>query len=916
MSEHWERLQEIFDEICGLDEDSRRLKLDQYCNGDDSLRGEAERLVRAYDEERAINAEARNAPAGRRFGVWETIRMLARGGMGEVWLARRADGQHEQQAALKILSPYLAAPDSLDRFRRERQLLARLEHPNIARLLDGGMSPRGEPYLVMEYVDGVRLDRYSDQHHLSIRERLRLMIKVCAAVNSAHQYLVVHRDLKPGNILVAEDGEPKLLDFGIAKMIDVEAGLEQTATTNLFLTPMYASPEILRGEPASVASDVYSLGVVLYELLSGRRPFDVSKLGPAGLVEAVTQSDAARPSDAVRLGAPQDIAKLRTTTPEKLKAALDGDLDSIVLKALAKNPEDRYGTAAQLAEDLRRHMQGEPVSAVQGGWYYVARKFVRRNRLAVSAAAIVLVSLIAGLGGTLWQAHIARQERANAEQRFNDARRLVNYLLFELYDSVGNVPGTMPVQAEMAHRALDYLDRLAALKTNDPALRLELGEGYLRLGTLFGRRLGLGDTLGDNVKALESYRKALAVVEPLAREHPENEAARRTLGTIDEQLGGSLSITGQYAEAFSRLQQSAEIFEKLAMAHPRDLRSLQDSGTAWQTFGKQLSEKSGYIAFNAEKPLAYLNRSVSELEAALGIDPGNPQTIKLLAATYESIGRIESMPNPKVGVEAYSTALTLLARLPGNLQTSVDVRQLRAMMLVHSGWNQGQLGDLKTAITNLDAGRSVLDELAAADPENAAAAFRRVDAYRSLGLVHGYAGHPAEALENLRTAVEILDVIVKRDSTNRVYSVIRAELQGRVANLLLKAGRRDEARPYAEASVGYFKKMGESPDATPGQLIEAVRSVAETGIESLRDYPAALRFALHADELAKGKNPAALGYLAEAYALNDKFPEAAEAARKGVALTPAPKPGEAASQLYSWLQGEVKEYEGKAKTGK
>src|ERR1700678_906279 len=224
MNDDWGRLEELFGEICALDEDSRRATLDQRCNGNAWLRAEAERMVRAFDAGRTANDEARAASSGRRFGAWQTIRLLARGGMGEVWLARRADGQHEQKTALKILSPYLAAPDSVHRFRRERELLARLEHPNIARLLDGGMSSQGEPYLVMEYVEGIRLDRYCDEHRLSVRQRLQLLLKVCAAVNAAHQYLVVHRDLKPSNILVTAEGEPKLLDFWIAKRIDSEAG--------------------------------------------------------------------------------------------------------------------------------------------------------------------------------------------------------------------------------------------------------------------------------------------------------------------------------------------------------------------------------------------------------------------------------------------------------------------------------------------------------------------------------------------------------------------------------------------------------------------------------------------------------------------------------------------------------------------
>jgi tetratricopeptide (TPR) repeat protein len=882
MTDSWQDLQDIFEEVCALDDDSRRTVLDARCAGNPELRSDAERLVRAYDEERAANADSRAAAAGRRFGAWQTVRLLGRGGMGEVWLAERADGQHEQKAALKILSPYLAAPDSLKRFRRERQLLARLEHPNIARLLDGGMSPQGEPFLVMEYVEGIRLDRYCDEQKLPVRARLELMLKVCAAVNYAHQYLIVHRDLKPGNILVSNDGEPKLLDFGIAKVLDSEATLEYTVTACIFLTTMYAAPELLRGEPATAASDVYSLGVVLYELLTGRRPFEASKLGPAGLLQAVTGTDAPSP------GAGRD-------------------LDAITLKALARNPEERYGSAAQFADDIRRCLDGLPVSAVARSPLYVARKFVRRNRLAVAAAAVLLLSLAAGLAGTLWQARVARQERTNAEQRFNDARKLANYLLFDLYDSVGKVPGTLPMQADMARRALEYLDRLAAVKSNDPALRQELAEGYLKLGTVFGRRYGFADRLGNTAQAIASDRKALAIVERLIHDQPGNVSARRTQAGVQEQLGVALSVTGQYSEAFTWLRKAADAFAEIAAANPHDVRSLQDAGTAWQTFGKQLSEKSGYITFNAEAPLAYLNKSVAGFEAALRIDPSNPAVLKLLVATYESIGRIDSLPNPSQGIQDYTTALNLLARLPEAEQQTPDVRQLRAMMLVHVGWDQGQLSDFNAGLTSLEEALPMLDAQWKADPENVGAAFRCVDAYRSLGLIHGYAGHKAESLENLRKTVEILDWIVPRDTANVVYPLLRAEMQGRVANLLVEAKREAEARPYAEASVAYFKRIGDSPDATPQQLIEAVKSAAETGVKSLRDYPAALRFALRADELAKGKNPAALGYLAEAYALNDNLPRALDTAQRGLAITP-----NSPSQLRKWLEDEVRDYRDRA----
>jgi eukaryotic-like serine/threonine-protein kinase len=898
MNDHWGRLQDLFEEVCALDAETARNVLDQRCNGDDQLRAEAERLLRAYNQERAANADARAASAGRRFGAWQTTRLLARGGMGEVWLARRADGQHEQQAALKILSPYLAAPDSVHRFRRERELLARLEHPNISRLLDGGMSSLGEPYLVMEYVEGVRLDRYCDQRSLSIRDRLLLFLKVCGAVNAAHQYLVVHRDLKPSNILVTAEGEPKLLDFGIAKLIDSEAGLEQTATANLFLTPMYTSPEILRGQPATVASDLYSLGVLLYELLAGRRPFASQKLSPAAFVEAITHKDAPRPS---AVAAPAQAQ------------ALEGDLDAIALKALARNPEERYASAAELAEDIRRYLNAQPVLAVRATWAYVARKFVRRNRLAVSAGAVLAVSLGAGIAGTLWQAHIARVERANAEQRFNDVRQLANYLLFNLYDSVGKVPGTMPVQAEMAGRTLEYLDRLSAIKSSDPQLRLELAQGYLRLGTILGDKLGLGDRLGNTVKAVEVGRKAMGIIEPLEREHPGDLEIRRTRAAIEEQLGDALGLTGQYDEAFPLLLKGATIFDQIAAANPSDLRSLQDAGKGWQIYGRRLSEKGGYITFNSVAPMAFLSQSLKYLETALGMDPNNVLTVQTLAETKEAIGRMDTMANPPKGIEDYSEALRLLGGLRENDRQAVEIRQIRARILVLRGWGQGQLGDFKASLATLKEAQPILDAQAAGDPSNLGAEFRRVDLYRSLGLVEGYANHLKESLEYLEKSTDILGELVKRDPANRTYPVILAELQGRVANLLVLAKRKNDAEPYARESLAYFRNLGERADATPAQLMECVRALAECGVESLRDYPAALKFALRAAQLADGKNPAVLGYLAEAYALNKDYPKAVQSAGRALAVTPVTKPGEPPSRLRQWLQDELKEYQSKAR---
>src|ERR1700733_3342459 len=566
MNEHWTQLQDLFAEVCSLDEESRRLILDQRLNGDTRLRADVERMVRAYQEETAANEEARTASAGRRFGAWQTTRLLARGGMGEVWLAHRADGQHQQQAALKVLSPYLAAPDSVHRFRRERELLARLEHPNIARLLDGGMSALGEPYLVMEYVEGVRLDRYCDEHHLSIRERLQLFLKVCAAVNAAHQYFVVHRDLKPGNILVTAEGEPKLLDFGIAKVIDAEAGLEQTATANVFLTPMYASPEILRGQPATVASDIYSLGVVLYELLAGRRLFDASKLSPAALMEAVTEDDVPRPS---------------TVAAPVQAQALAGDLDAIALKALAKNPQERYASAAELRDDIRRYLDGQPVLAVRATWTYVARKFVRRNRLAVGLAALTLVGLAAGGASTIAQKRVA-------QRRFDEVRRLAHYVLFDLYDDVSNLSASTRVRAEMANRATEYLNTLAREAKSDRGLRLELAEGYLRLGDIQGNMFR--SNLGNTRAALGTYQKGLDLLETLG----DDPGAVRLRTLIEVHRAQATDANSGGKDAFDHLHTAVKNFEKLA-GHPPSVDDDYQLGQAYSILGELEQQQGGWV---------------------------------------------------------------------------------------------------------------------------------------------------------------------------------------------------------------------------------------------------------------------------------------------------------------------------------
>jgi len=557
--ERWRQIEDLFARALECPFAERQAFLNQACQGDQDLRRELESLLECdapdqrllevptvLDPDRQSEAEM----VGRRIGFYRVIRLIGRGGMGAVYLGGRDDDQYRKQVAIKLLKRGMDTDFMLTRFHQERQILANLEHPFIARLIDGGATDDGLPYFVMEYVDGVPITTYCADRNLSIPERLRLFGMICEAVQHAHQNLVIHRDIKPGNILATKEGIPKLLDFGIAKVIDPETpvGITLTQREQRMLTPDYASPEQIRGLPVSTASDIYSLGAVLYELLTDLRPHRFTSSSLAALEHEICVAEPLRPSIAVA-----ENESLPPAVRKYLRRQLSGDLDNIVLAALQKEPQRRYASAAEFAEDLRRHAEGLPVLAHEDHWPYRAGKFVRRHRWVIGTAALVAASLIAGIVATTIQAR-------RAEQRFQIVRGLARTMLFDLYNEMERLPGSISLRAATIRTVVNYLDTLAQSGSHDPELDLEIATAYERVALIEGHPFA--SNLGHGIEALSNYRKALAIFERLASRSGYRSQAIRGLIDSHVKLAGLESLFGNPEASNHHSRKAAEIATK------------------------------------------------------------------------------------------------------------------------------------------------------------------------------------------------------------------------------------------------------------------------------------------------------------------------------------------------------------------
>jgi eukaryotic-like serine/threonine-protein kinase len=502
----WQQIQSLFEQLADANADERAAQLDRSCGNDADLRHSVESLLNSdrSREDPLLNAigvaaesllEAhRDRLIGTRVGPYRIVSILGHGGMSIVYRGERDDSQYQQTVAIKVLQHATLHPRLRSRLHSERHILATLDHPCIARLIDSGDLEDGTPYLVMEYVDGESIDAYCDGKTLFIRERIELFIEVCAAVHYAHRNLVVHRDIKASNIFVTDEGTPKLLDFGIAKLLAPESLSHTLPVTRLqerILTPENAAPEQVLGRPITTATDVYALGVLLYQILTGRSPYRLLSYSQLQLERAICMDDPTRPSQMVisKIKGESDsdrsrISDRRGMSPQRLRARLSGDLDAIVAMAMRKEPDRRYPSVEALADDLRRHLSGQPVRARLGDWRYNSAKFLRRNVLAVgiTAAAFVILAGIAGV--TLWQNHrIGLARDATAQER--DHAQQVSAFLVEVFSNADpyQAQGKMPTAKDLLDNGAQEIQRNTSLQPEVRAQMLEsIGMAYRHLG--------------------------------------------------------------------------------------------------------------------------------------------------------------------------------------------------------------------------------------------------------------------------------------------------------------------------------------------------------------------------------------------------------------------------------------------------
>jgi tetratricopeptide (TPR) repeat protein len=886
--EQFRELRATFEILLSLPAADRACRLDEIAARDGSLAAELRRMLAAN----GVPDSVLDRPAAASFGGDEPMRdtiapgdvlgpyrierELGRGGMGVVYLASRADGAFQKRVAIKLLRRSGARVDDsfLARFRREREILGQLNHPHIAAILDAGASPAQDPYFVMEYVDGVPLTVYCRERALSTRQKLEIFLQICDAVQHAHRNLTVHRDLKPGNILVSGAGAVKLLDFGIAKLIaPFEAGAVEPAATVAVLTPDYASPEQIRNQPVTTAVDVFSLGILLYEVLTGEHPFHPHGRLPHEVMRAIVEDD-----------------------PPPMRGSLGGELQAIVFTALRKEPSWRYQSVEQLSEDISRYLRGLPVLAKGNGWTYRLRKFARRRWILLTAAALVMAALTGGIVATKRQAVAAERaraleaeerriaernqraaeqsaraaeasqrvaaeqrsladarakeaemERQKERQRYRDIRALAASLLFELHDGIRDLAGSSTARRLIVEKAQQQLELLRADSEDDPALKRDLAAAYERMGELRLDPSQRGKS--DASAALSAYRRGLDLRRAIAAQAGATLADRRDLALSYSKLGDGELFAGNIQRAVDAYQQAWSIAHPLASMASRDASAQRALG--------QIDERRCSVLLTA------------------GNNSG------AVDACREGIGTLESLvKDAPDDIEARRTIAT------------AETAYANALRLT---------GKPLDAVKQGEAAMASFDRLRALAPSNAE--YRRLAASNGMVLAATLAatGDSERSLAVFRESVHSMEVALEIDPSDLNSPLRLAVTLLAFSRRLAAAGNQSAAHDAASEALRLLSVTATRSTAGAVEWNEYADALLKAGFPDLTQPQKALELAQNAVAATSRKNPFFLDTLAWAYFRTGEAAKAAATESEALALVPADAKGGLHDELRQGL---------------
>jgi eukaryotic-like serine/threonine-protein kinase len=895
--EEWQRIRAIFDEVLAAPVDQQTALLEQKCEGNFTLIAELRSLLDAYQAEGVladsiseVDDVQEDAVGHRRsIGPYELDRVLGRGGMGTVYLAHRADGQFRQELAIKVIDLPLATDLYRKRFRMERQIQAKLTHPFIARLLDGGVSDSGELYLAMEYIDGVSIVRYCKEQQLSLRARLLLFKNVCKAVQYAHQNLVIHRDLKPDNILVVADGTPRLLDFGTAKLLTEfpEDNIEDLTLQGFrSFTPQYASPEQVFGKPISVASDIYSLGVLLFQVLAEAPPYVLKEFNTEEMFRVICTEKPPKPS-AIAVSAEKP----------------DADLDSIALMALRKEPEERYLTVAHFAADIQAWLDGRPVMARRGTARYLVGKFARRNKLPLSAAVLLLAAILCGLTGVLWQSHVANRERIKAEANAQELRELSNSFLSEIDESVRDLPGSTPVRQLMINRVLERLDHMAANANKDRLTQLYLANAYIRLGSLQGSPYE--QNVGDSPGALASSEKALALAQILKSTYPGDRAVTGMLALAWITKSSILVGAGRSQEAVTAIYPAIDILNGEVRSKDASISEIANAAKAYDLLGNELGEPDTTSMGDYSGALDAYQRSYDLYNRALAIDPNYAQARRAVALHFLQIGYIHLVTDPAKAIPELRRSLACWDAIPAAEKSSVTSRRTILYVTIKLGLAYANVRDYKSAISSYEEARKAVEHSADADPKDSRAQTDvagvlgwEADTYMDMLNPLFNSRSKEDRQENMQRAIMLLrhtiavnEKLVTIDPNNKPWVAYLAQKKVLLGTLEQSINDRADGAELAAAGVALMRQTASPADDSIEVFDYATSAMLSVLPMKLRDTHLAVQYGERLVTLTHRANPSYLLLLAQAYHADRQFEKARATAQEGLRLLPPHLPG-------------------------